>query len=310
MDNSKCTRCNEEFKSDDNIVYCPTCEAYHHLGCWRYAGGCSNPKCSDYVGEKSTEQYATKTQYTNSNTQISSDNYEDSKNDSNKKTKKISKALITTLIFLGTMVVSFLLMILSFEALHLETLGYVFLAIFAVSIFAIVIFWSVKLIMFAVNDVRKATREIIEESKSLSKEKKPLSGSRKRMNVISTIGFIIFIAVVILLIYSYRYTANYFANNLGGEYKEVDVSISDLKKYGFSASKYGIEDCILATNRYNNNTVIIVECRTKAKARQAVWDCDDLVDVIRYETGKKAVVKRKANCILVGTESAVKDALD
>ena len=49
MDNSKCTKCEKTFSESDNIVYCPSCNAYYHIDCWNEHGGCSNKECADYV---------------------------------------------------------------------------------------------------------------------------------------------------------------------------------------------------------------------------------------------------------------------
>ena len=64
MDNFTCARCKQDFSESDEVVYCPSCETYHHQECWDKAGGCANPKCEEYVPSKITPRPAKSTKNT------------------------------------------------------------------------------------------------------------------------------------------------------------------------------------------------------------------------------------------------------
>ena len=297
MDNSKCIKCGNTFTEADNVVYCPTCEAYHHLECWENAGGCSNPECSAYVGTHTKYTYNNYTQPQSSVQQIA----EPPK-------KKLSVLLILLLSFLGLAITGLPFCFLDGS---LETLGTVLLLFGGIGFGIILIIYEFKLLSKAT----KRNKQKLEETKRLSKlaaagdteAQAQVAKIGKKYNVFTAIGTIVIIVVIVILCTSH--TADHFADNLGSEYRQDDISLSELRQYGFNASKYGIKDCISASNKYNYNTVIIVQCRSSLKAMQAAKDCEDIVDEIEHSSGKDAVVVRKGNCILVGHERAVKDAL-
>jgi hypothetical protein len=297
MDNSKCIRCGNTFTEADNVVYCPTCGAYHHLECWQNSGGCSNPECSTYVGTHTKYTYSNYTQPQSSVQEIA----EPPK-------KKLSVLLILLLSFLGLAITGLPFCFLDGS---LETLGTVLLLFGGIGFGVILIIFEFKLMSKAI----KHNKQKLEETKKLSKlaaagdkeAQAQLVKTGKKYDFVLAIAAIVIIVVIVISCTSH--TADHFADNLSSDYRQDDISLSELRQYGFNASKYGIKDCISASNKYSNNTVIIVQCRSSLKAMQAAEDCEDIADKIEHSSGKNAVVVRKGNCILVGHERAVKDAL-
>ena len=311
MDNSKCHKCEKEFVESDNVVYCPTCEAYHHLECWEGAGGCSNPECNDYV-HKPTYSWQ----------QNTSQNQE---NNLQPKKKKVTFLKVTLILFLSSIALLLTGVALAVLYTHVLNKGGILpfilaglgITIFMVSIHMLFVIAIITIIKKSVIRKRKhrqlkaekrqnATHPVknIDNTHRLLKEKK-----KKAKKKIITASIFAFIGVVILIVALNHHTVDHFADNLGNSFNENHISTSQMYNYGLNPSKHGIKDCISADRKSNHETVIIIECRSILKAKKAEKECYKIVDIIEDSSGRSATVVRKGNCILVGHTSAVNDAL-